>query len=123
VPVEVPFYNETRNVELHFEKWSRNPKIYVDGPTESPHRYSERRLCIWHPGDPPEQKWVFEDGLLMLINHIQAHLFREAWWRETGGDDGGEWLGPQVTHGPRKEDVTEEDGEPGESGPPRPDHR
>jgi hypothetical protein len=33
---------------------------------------------------------VFEDGLLALINHIQAHLFRKAWWREHD-----EWLGPE----------------------------
>jgi hypothetical protein len=99
-------------IEIRFETGSRIPKIHADGPTESPHRYSERRLCIWYPSDPPEQKWVFEDGLLMLINHIQAHLFREAWWRETGGYDGGEWLGPEVTHGPPKEEVKENGVEP-----------
>jgi hypothetical protein len=123
VPVEVPFYGETRNVEILFENWSRIPRISVDGPTDSPHRYSAHRLCIWYPDDPVEQKWVFEDSLLMLINHIQAHLFREAWWRQTGGYDGGEWLGPQVPHGPRKGDVTEQDAEPDESRPPRPDRR
>jgi hypothetical protein len=55
---------------------------------------------------------VFEDGLLALLNHIQAHLFREAWWREHGV-----WLGPQAPHGPPKEaDVEDEprhDGVPG----------
>lgn len=107
VPIDVPFYNETRQVEIHFENGSRIPKIYADGPTDSPHRYDEHRLCIWHPNDSPEQKWVFQDGLLMLINLNQAHLFREAWWRETGGHNGGEWLGPEVTHGPSKGEVKE----------------
>lgn len=78
------------------------PRIYVDGPTESPHRYGERELCIWYPRDPPERRWVFEDGLLVLINLIQAHLFREAWWREKG-----EWLGPEAPHAVPKEPVTE----------------
>ena len=44
----------------------------------------------------------FHDGLLVLLNYIQAHLFREAWWREKG-----EWLGPEAPHGPPKEHVTE----------------
>jgi hypothetical protein len=98
--LEVPHY-EARNVEIRFEDWSRIPIIKVDGPG-SRHRYSDGSLCIWYPEDPPEQKWVFDDGLLMLINHVQAHLFREAWWRETG-----EWLGPEAPHGPRKEPAGE----------------
>jgi hypothetical protein len=99
----VPYY-EPRHVEIRFEHWSRVPRIFVDGRS-SPHRYKDNShcLCIWHPQDPPEQRWVFEDGLLVLINHIQAHLFREAWWRETG-----EWLGPEAPHSPVKEPVREE---------------
>jgi hypothetical protein len=45
---------------------------------------------------------VFADGLLVLLNYIQAHLFREAWWREKG-----EWLGPEAPHSPPKEPVVE----------------
>lgn len=69
---------------------------------------------MWCPWDPPEEKWVFRDGLLALLNHIQAHLFREAWWRETG-----EWLGPEAPHGAPKEPVKEED----EGGRDQPDLR
>lgn len=96
----MPYY-EPREVEIRFGDWSRLPRIYVDGPS-SPHRYKAEgdALCIWYPKDPPEQKWVFEDGLLALLNHIQAHLFREAWWRETG-----EWLGPEAPHVQVKEPV------------------
>jgi hypothetical protein len=82
----------------------------VDGPEwpeGSPHRYGPRRLCVWYPSDPDQQKWVFDDGLLMLINLIQAHLFEEAWWRETGGRDDGEWLGPEAPHDPPKDPVEE----------------
>jgi hypothetical protein len=52
---------------------------------------------------------VFEDGLLMLINLIQAHLFKEAWWRETGGREGGEWLGPEAPHDLPKDTVQEQE--------------
>ncbi|MCY4654070.1 MAG: hypothetical protein OXC95_13010 [Dehalococcoidia bacterium] len=68
-------------------------RITADGPADSPHRYKEGELCLWYPDDPVEEKWVFEDGLLILLGMIVAHLFREAWWRETG-----EWLGPEVEH-------------------------
>jgi hypothetical protein len=102
-------------VEIRFENWARVPNIYVDGPSgrgvASPHRYGPRQLCIWYPSDPPEAKWVFGDGLLMLVCHIQLHLFREAWWRETGGPNGGEWLGPQAPHAEPKEEESTEDGE------------
>jgi len=40
---------------------------------------------------------VLRDGLLCLLGMITAHLFREAWWRETG-----EWLGPTAAHGDSK---------------------
>jgi hypothetical protein len=100
--MEVPYY-EPRNVSVTFEDWSRHPIVRTDGP-DSAHRYDRNgHLCMWYPSDPPEQRWVFEDGLLVLLNIIQAHLFREAWWRETG-----EWLGPEAPHEPVKEPVKEQ---------------
>lgn len=93
VLLDVPHY-EQRHVEIFFSKRApSSAKITADGPTDSPHRYSERKLCIWYPDDPVSEKWVVEDGLLMLLGLIIAHLFREAWWRETG-----EWLGPEKGH-------------------------
>jgi hypothetical protein len=110
----VPYY-ESRQVEIRFENWSRTPKVFVDGPTESPHRYEDGSLCMWHPNDPPSERWVFSDGLLVLLNYIQAHLFREGWWREKG-----EWLGPEAPHELPKE-LTSEDEE--EHDRDRPDPR
>lgn len=76
------------------------PEVTVDGPVSSPHRYEENNgeLCMWYPYDPKEQRWVFADGLLHLLVLVELHLFREGWWRETGGDDNGEWLGPEEPH-------------------------
>jgi len=99
--MDVPYY-ESREVEIRFSAWSRTPRVFVDGPADSPHRYADATLCMWYPRDPPDQRWVFSDGLLVLLNYIQAHLFREAWWRETG-----EWLGTEAPHGPAKEPVSE----------------
>lgn len=98
--MDVPEY-ESRQVVIKMKPDSGNtPKVTVDGPTSSPHRFHEEggELCMWYPWDPKECRWVFTDGLLHLLILIQAHLFREAWWRETGGDDKGEWLGPEVSH-------------------------
>ncbi len=70
------------------------PEIKVDGPEESPHRYSDGQLCMWYPWTNKSERWIFEDGMLHLLVLVEAHLFREAWWRETG-----EWLGPEHPHG------------------------
>lgn len=104
VNLEVPHY-APRSVEVWFP--SDNPQranVTADGPTSSPHRYDEHRLCMWYPWDPVEHRWALRDGLLSLLGMTAAHLFREAWWRETG-----EWLGPAVPHGTLKTS-TEVDG-------------
>jgi hypothetical protein len=69
------------------------PEVTVDGPEDSPHRYDKGELCMWYPWTVKTERWIFEDGLLMLLVMVEAHLFREAWWRETG-----EWLGPEKSH-------------------------
>ena len=80
-------------------------EVFADGPTESPHRYGERRLCMWYPADGPELRWLPEHRLVGLIEMARVHLFREEYWRRTGGWDGGEWLGPEIHPG---EEETEE---------------
>jgi hypothetical protein len=97
--VEVPYY-DAKQVEISFlnGRFPGIPKITADGPKDSPHRYRDNALCIWEPKDRPERRWVSDDGLLALIEHIRQHLFREAWWREHG-----EWLGPEVVHWSEKD--------------------
>ena len=85
---------EPRKVHIRFNGMANVPWVFADGPRESPHRYPNDSLCMWYPDDRIEQRWVFEDGLLALMGLIMAHLFKEAWWRETG-----EWLGEEVQHG------------------------
>ena len=86
--IDVPHF-ERRRVEAFFSKQvPLAAQISADGPEISPHRYEDGKLCIWYPGDPDSDRWVHSDGLLMLLGLITAHLFREAWWRQTG-----EWLG------------------------------
>jgi hypothetical protein len=97
VRLDVPGF-DSRMVEILFStKAMVYPRVYADGPDGSPHRYrvdgEESRLCIWYPDDPPERRWLFDDGLHRLLGLIAAHLFREAWWREYG-----EWLGPVSPH-------------------------
>lgn len=101
VPVE---HYAPRMIEIHLRRTSPEPaltRVYSDGPTESPHRYSPHHkdpqkrpsLCIWYPDDPPDQRWTPRDGLLTMIEMTRVHLFKEAWYRETG-----EWLGEEVPH-------------------------
>ncbi len=81
-------------------------EVLADGPTESPHRYGERSLCMWYPADPPELRWLPEHRLAGLIEMARLHLFREEYWRRTGGWDGGEWLGPEIHPGEEEAEET-----------------
>jgi hypothetical protein len=99
--VPVPYY-EARKLEIQLYN-STAPAvkaIFADGPSESPHRYGDGSLCVWRPDDPPEWRWVADDGLLDLITYTQHHLFFEAYWRETAALDEGEWLGDEAPHTP-----------------------
>lgn len=100
--IDVPGY-EARRVRVEFPAGAAAfPRVFVDGPVgpaASPHRFSDRRLCIWYPGDDSSRRWVPEDGLLALFGMVTAHLFKEAYWRETG-----EWLGDEAPHAPSQKD-------------------
>jgi hypothetical protein len=69
------------------------PRVFVDGPADSPHRYSDGSLCMWYPRDPIELRWSRRAGAAPLVGCIALHLVREQWWRETS-----EWIGPEVLH-------------------------
>src|ERR1700730_1860252 len=93
VTLDVPHY-PARAVTVLFPRHSpRSPAVNADGPEESPHRGNDGSLCMWEPSDPSTLRWVFGDGMLSLLGIAVAHLFREAWWRETG-----EWPGPEAPH-------------------------
>jgi hypothetical protein len=94
--LKIEYYEEIRRVEIVFAPYTYEPAVFVDGPS-SPHRYGGGQLCMWHPDAPPDERWVWNEGLFSLIGLIRTHLFREAWWREFG-----EWLGPEAPHGELK---------------------
>lgn len=86
-----------RSVTVSFSRGNPEvPRVHVDGPEESPHRYGNGELCMWYPWDPPERRWTLEDGAASLAATIAAHLLREEWFRKTG-----EWVGEEVRHGKR----------------------
>lgn len=96
--VDVPEY-PPRRVTITLPNWSTPSvaTVTADGPTESPHRYGQHELCIWHPNAPPDKRWLPEEGLLALIDYARVHLFKEAYWRGTG-----RWPGPEAPHGDEK---------------------
>lgn len=107
VDVVLPGGYDDRHVTIEFDHTHpSSPSVFTDGPAgpgASPHRYylrGHRQLCIWHPADPPDQRWIPEDGLLTLLGMITHHLFKEAWWRESG-----EWLGREYPHCPRVDEA------------------
>src|SRR5258708_3804863 len=83
-----------RRVRIEFAVGSPEvPRVFADGPRESPHRYNDGSLCMWYPRDPIELRWARRDGAAALVGSITLHLIREQWWRETG-----EWVGPAAPH-------------------------
>ena len=84
------------------------PRVCVDGPTTSPHRYfvpgrGRVRLCLWDPEDPRELRWHPDDGLLALLGHVRTHLIREGYYRADLAAQGrAQWLGPEAPHGRRR---------------------
>lgn len=85
-----------RKVTIDFSRGSPDtPRVHVDGPDESPHRYTDGTLCMWYPGDRPPAKWLPRDGAAELIVRIGVHLLKEQWFRQSG-----EWVGAEVTHKP-----------------------
>lgn len=83
-----------RRVSITFSRVNPGePRVTVDGPIESPHRYSDGTLCMWYPYDPPERRWKLADGAAALVVNIAAHLVREEWYRLTG-----EWPGAEILH-------------------------
>lgn len=84
-----------RQLLLEFPlRHARTPVVTTDGPQDSPHRYEDGSLCIWHPRDPRELRWSFDDGLVALIGHAMVHLAKEELWRAWG-----EWPGDEAPHG------------------------
>jgi hypothetical protein len=97
--VAVPYY-EPRRVKIVLTNTATPTvsMITADGPTDSPHRYTDGSLCVWRPDDPPHRRWVAADGLIALITHIGHHLYFEAHWRETKAAGNPEWLGDEAEH-------------------------
>jgi len=93
VPTRINRAHPPRHVRIVFAGIGSVPFVYVDGPAESPHRYSDGSLCMWYPYDPESSRWTRREGAAALLGHITAHLIREEWWRKTG-----EWVGDEAAH-------------------------
>ena len=95
--VEVPTYG-LRHLTIVFpRRYPRSPRVFADGLIVSRHRFEDGSLCIWYWRDPVERRWTFDQGILSLINYTIIHLFKEAWFLETG-----EWLGDEIIHDPKE---------------------
>jgi hypothetical protein len=96
LPVVIPGYDRERQVRIEFPAaptaW---PRITVDGPSDSPHRYGDGALCMFYPGDPVDRRWTLSDGLAALIDTIAVHLFQEEDARHGHG-----WSGEEAPHAP-----------------------
>lgn len=98
--IKVPTFEHHAIIIEVFPDKKKTPRVTTNSVDDSPHRYDCGCLCIWYPWDSKDQRWSYDDGLLHLLVLIEAHLFKEAWWRLCG-----EWLGPEVPHGTDSQSV------------------
>ena len=88
-------------VGLHFslkDLWKVR-SVAIPGAT-SPHRMpADQALCLYYPVSPTGQRWQPVNGLLSLIDLARDHIFFEDYWRATGAERGGIWLGAEAAHG------------------------
>lgn len=77
--IDVPVYDDQREVISTFAPTPSPPEpiVTIDGPVCLRHRWSNWSLCMWWKTDPRERRWVFGDGLLALVAHIEAHAWCE----------------------------------------------
>ena len=110
VPVEVP--GRLQRVEITINFYERPPydcyglrpeeypRVFSCTRGSSPHRMpTDGALCLYYPRSAPERRWRPENGLLALIDLARDHVFFEDYWRQTGGEKHGVWLGGEQPHG------------------------
>jgi hypothetical protein len=91
--VPVPGYKRRQLVRIVFK--GKYPDVYTPGLTGLRHVYDRSsdtpHLCMWYPFDNPDRKWIFDKGLLALLDMIKTHLYKEMYFKETG-----HWPGEEV---------------------------
>lgn len=76
------------------------PRVFAERYRPSKHRMpDDDALCLYYPRDPDSRRWTADKGLLDLLDLTVDHLCYEAYWRATGGENGGVWLGDEADHG------------------------
>lgn len=77
---------------------SEYPRVYADLGAESPHRLADDALCLYFPRSAAARRWTPAKGLLALLDLTRDHLLFEGYWRLTGGEHRGVWLGEEKPH-------------------------
>jgi len=92
VEVTINFYERPR-YDCYGLKPEEYPRVFACTAGPSPHRMpDDGALCLYYPHSEAK-------GLLALIDLARDHVFFEDYWRDTGGEKGGVWLGGEQSHG------------------------
>lgn len=70
------------------------PKVFAESGAQSPHRFPDRSLCLYYPGDDRDLRWSADMGLEALLDMTAEHLYFEEYWRTHK-----KWLGAEAPHG------------------------
>lgn len=92
--VEIPhFGRQYVSVLIDERDTSARPCVWTADPRPMRHQFVNRSMCMWSRWDPPDRRWVYEDGLVALLDLAKLHIYREERYRETG-----RWMGPEAPH-------------------------
>jgi hypothetical protein len=94
--IDVPVHDDQRIATLDFASFDSPAQtvIHLDGPPCLRHRWPDGSLCMWLDSDPPDHRWVPDDGLLALVGHVEQHAYGEAECRA-----GRDWPKPESPGG------------------------
>lgn len=98
VPVRIRFYRKPPYPTFGLPPRDF-PQVHASPGQPSPHRWPDDALCLYAPFDPIEQRWVWTDGLAMLLDITREHLTLEHLWRNPTRRTRRVWLGAEAGHG------------------------
>lgn len=80
VTLDVPVWEREHQCQIGFGSLGlvADPRVMIDGPACTRHRYGDRSLCMWWRRDETSRRWTPSEGLYTLVAHIRLHAFCEA---------------------------------------------
>lgn len=81
VDIDVDVYDDQRRLQITMPTLEDDdvyPRVRIDGPTCTRHRFKDGHLCMWWSEDEPDRRWHVKDGLYAVVQYAAEHAYCEA---------------------------------------------